>query len=287
MFLRLKFRNAKLFRTNRKTKDKCFILSDYNKKKFDSVKRSEFKEYIEPITKYQISNMLHILLGERPVPKNRPVPYSTFSYIDEIANNSFIKINCIKRFNKTQNMFVTYAEGINEKRSLWNSWNPSSYPHTWRTIYLLLNNKKLNPGLYETVRNEMSKVVGYTITNEPFHVVLDDLRKHNLDELFNFLINNSLTKIKDYILNNTPVTAYGGRVSITNNKGLTSFESYSGELLIPVDSNLLKRFNFSNGSATLLDGGYVYIDGVLEDYEINIDYFDEFKKISEISTELK
>jgi len=288
MFLRLKFRNAKLFRRHAKSKDKSFQLIDYPKLDYKSLNRNALKEYVEPITKYQISNMLHVLLGERPVPKNRPVPYSTLNYIDELASNSFIKLCDIKRYNKTQKKWVTYNEGINDKRALYDSWPKKPYEYTWRTIYLRCNNKELNPNRFEEVQAEFSKVIGYDVSKKKFRKVVKDIRKidrSRLERLFKFLKKEKMTSIWKHIIDDAPITTYDGRVSITINKGMTNFQNYYGEILIPLDEQLIHKFKQSSGSATLLDGGYVYIDGILEDNEINLEYFDEFKKIGEISTE--
>lgn len=290
MYLRLKFRNAKLFRTNRMTKDKNFELVDYEKNKYKGVSRSEITQYKEPITKYQISNMLHVLLGERPVPKNRNVPYQRLKYIDDLADRSFLNLKTTKRYSKNSGGYITYPEGINDKRALWNSWNPSSYTHTWRTLYLYCNNKKINPGLYETVISEIEKAIGNKIGNETFYEVVELIRKINSQKMnvfFKFLKESKLSKIKDYIEKGKKanMTAYGGRVSITNNKSLSSFEGYSGEILVPVDEEICNKFNSSSGSATILDGGYVYIDKVLQDEEISLEYFeDNFKEVKSIPT---
>jgi hypothetical protein len=72
-FIKFSIKNAKLFPKNEKTKD--FVRVGVNKDKLiftgesrTNIKNSSFKE---TITVHQISNVLHVLIGEKPVPSFR------------------------------------------------------------------------------------------------------------------------------------------------------------------------------------------------------------------------
>jgi len=63
-YLMLDFKNASLIRCHKGTKDKIIDpVGDQYK-----TDRSVDMEFVEPITVQQISNMLHVLFGERPKP---------------------------------------------------------------------------------------------------------------------------------------------------------------------------------------------------------------------------
>ena len=79
-YIKLSFRDAKLFPKNIKTKDFTSDLSVASKNRLvlSRSKRCEGvnNNFKEPITVHQISNMLHTLIGERPVPSFRKVFYN-------------------------------------------------------------------------------------------------------------------------------------------------------------------------------------------------------------------
>jgi hypothetical protein len=85
-FLFLEFKNAGFFKKHKRTKDKIFDLSSTRNRKDE-------EEFEEPITYFQVSNILHVLFGERPVPSIRESLYSRNEYLVQKSLNSYIKIN--------------------------------------------------------------------------------------------------------------------------------------------------------------------------------------------------
>ena len=88
-FLILKFRNAGLFRKHFNTKDKIWDIDG-------SRDRKDEPEFVEPITVHQVSNMLHVLFGERPKSTVRKSAYDRLEYYFDKASDSYIKITTMK-----------------------------------------------------------------------------------------------------------------------------------------------------------------------------------------------
>ena len=92
-YLILEFNNAGFFINHRGTKDKIYDIDG-------SRKRSNQDNFEEPIHVNHISNMIHVLFGERPAPSNRFTFYGRVDYLFEKAQNSFIKIETYLFYNQ-------------------------------------------------------------------------------------------------------------------------------------------------------------------------------------------
>jgi hypothetical protein len=154
----------------------------------------------------------------------------------------------------------------------------------------LCNNLIIKTGLYEKVIEKIEEVIDSKIGDKTFLETVAEMKKADasvLNIFYDFLKSKPirLTKIKEYIEVGTPLTQTYGRVTITNTKSITQFESYSGVILVPMDEKLYRKFQESSRAATILDGGYVYVDKVLQENEVYMDYIEEFRKVGEISNE--
>ena len=126
-YLELHFRDAGLFRKHEDCRDIMFNMAGREKRK-------SVTEFIEPITVHQISNMLHVLFGERPKPINRETEYNKIDYIFEKALASYLLIETYKTPNGEY-----YKETIQTKKSVHNAWNTVSYMN-WQRVKRLLGN---------------------------------------------------------------------------------------------------------------------------------------------------
>jgi len=86
-FMVLKFKDAVLFRNHKDTKDKLFL----GNKDAGEIRKGlpQFESYL---THHQISNVLHVLFNERPVPFFGACVYQKQDRLIEKAKNSFLKI---------------------------------------------------------------------------------------------------------------------------------------------------------------------------------------------------
>ena len=275
-YLILGFRNAKLFR-NKKTTDRIFDILGTRERKNEPF-------FLEPITRLQVSNMLHEFLGERPVSSIRTSLYDRVGYIDEIADNSYLKITTCKTFNKSKNEFQFINEFMQTKKALWNSHSDYtadsiSWPNVKRYF--------CNDELFEMFKKEIEVVIGKGKIKLPFYDVLLELNKvyHNahvkIESLTKFLRDNKKVGMVK-LIETMKVTEFNKTksVSITVTNGVESINILSGEILVPVDENLLDKIRKGKGSATILDGGLVYIKGVANSEDLSSDGFDRVGNIS-------
>jgi hypothetical protein len=84
-------------------------------------------------------------------------------------------------------------------------------------------------------------------------------------------------------------TAFNGKVGKTVNSSIHICNTLDGEILIPVNDKDIERLReYSSGSCTILDGGLVEIDRVLDESSIRTrDLEDKYKKVSELSIEME
>jgi len=284
-YLVLRFENAGLFTTNRNTKDYVFKSRKNGVHKRVDDQNFNFQE---PITIYQISNLIHVLFGERPVPTFRDVFYKPLDYYYNKAGESFIKIDNYKKYNKNKNIHEYTNEIVQTKKALWNSYS-KIVDINWFIIkkYLKKNN---SDDILEYFISESNRIFNIDVRK----ISSEDLRKLYLlddskdkDNLIEYLNNNSKTAVSNYIskskFDKSEITRnYLNNTIRTNNNGIDNVSYLNGSIYIPInDEDIQKLSKSSSGVCTLLDGGLVYIDSIKEEYEINnIDLI----KVNNIST---
>jgi hypothetical protein len=284
-YLKFSFENAKLFPKNEKTKD--FVTNvDVTKKGKLVLSRSSRAErkngnFKEPITMFQISNMLHTLVGERPKSSFRESFYSMDNNILELAKNSFLKISSPKttKIVKGEEIETFYKEFTKVNKSANNSW--SKYKNIeWFKV------KKLLGEYFEEFINMINEALGYNVLDKPFENLLNAYSVYGskLDETINFLVSNKKKPIVNFLKKENP-----DRSEITKSTalletltaGIDSAYFLDGEILVPYDEKFVNRM--IKNSTNILDGGYVKLDGVF--YEDELYGLDAFNLVSEISIE--
>lgn len=271
-YLILKFEDSGLFRTTYDTKDKVFCVTEKGGKD-----RREVPQFVEPIVVNHISNMIHVLFGERPKSTNRYSPYDIIQYYYDKALNSYLKINTY-----VDNKGRFPSETVLVNKSVFNSWQKTSYMN-WNRVYKLLEDE-----IYEDFTKTLSEILGFNVTSKSFNEVKTIILNTN---------DGRLVKLFDKMksLNKTPVysSIYGTgnalsdinknkRTMLTVNYGPHKVSRLDGEIIIPVNDEDIEKLKLNKGCATLLDGGVVYIDSIKNANVINID---GFRKVSEISLE--
>ncbi len=294
-YLVLDFQGAKLY-SNYKTKD--FINSPwlYNGK----AKRQEKLMFKEKITVFQISNVIHVLFGERPVPSLRPVLYQRNEKLFQKANQSFLKI---------LNDNLAFNEIGQSKKSHYGSWNTTVYL-SWDKI------KDLSEDNFNLLIDTLSKFLNINCLRFSFNEIVDKLRellnaenekrKSNKDwlkeelvekfdgtpedikditNLFKFFKSIGLSSIKDYVVGGTDIASINKnkRTFLTVLSGVAEYQTLNGQILVPVtDEEIEYLKKYSKGHATILDGGIVQISKIIDGSELS----DEgFTKVENISTE--
>lgn len=268
-YLILGFKNAGLFRKHRNTKDKMFDMGERKERKDEP----EFKE---PITVHQISNMLHVLFGERPKPINRVTLYPNVPYLFEKAQNSYIRIDSYKN---DKGKF--HSETIQTKKSVGNAWNTQTYLSWERT------RKLLGDELFDMFVKTIKEVYGFDIDTplEKVKPIILDNPDGRVDAMFKLMKENKKKPIYDAIYGDSATSSsinMNPNTQLTVLTGLDSIIRLSGEIVVPVTDEDLKKIGENKGCATLLDGGLVYIKGKKSSNIINVD---DFVPVHEISLE--
>jgi hypothetical protein len=284
-YIKLSFKNAKLFPKNVKTKDFTRILSLNSKDNlyFSRCSRGllEMASFKESITVHQISNMLHTLIGERPVPSFRKTFYNRNETIFELANKSYLKIDSPKTTKtRKDEVFETYIDEFTKtNKSASDSWTkPSSIQ--WFKI------KKYMGVNYDEFIEIINSSLGYDVTKKPFETLLNSYSKEGvkLDIVINFLLDKKKTPIVNFltkeIADRSEITK-NGLLGETIISGIDNVYNISGEILVPYEQGFVDKLR--KNTTNILDGGFVKIEGVFYEYELNDT--DEFILVSEISDE--
>ncbi len=267
-FLILEFRNAGLFRKHRNTKDKMFDI--YGRKE-----RKDETEFIEPITVHQISNMLHVLFGERPKPINRDTVYNNITYLYNKALESYLRIDTYK---DSKGKFQ--SETIQTKKSIGNAWSTQSFVY-WKRV-----NNLLGDDLYKIFIDTISDTYKIDVTKTSFNKVKSLILTHpdkRIDDLFDLLKRNNKKPIFDSVYGEgTEPTSINknNKTQLTVLTGLDKIIRLSGQIIVPVSSEDIEKIKNNKGCATILDNGLVYIKAIKSGNVITIDGFTPVKEIS-------
>lgn len=271
--LKISFKNAKLFPFNRNGKD---FVSDQNIRS----KRNEQLMFKEPITVYQISNMLHKMMGERPVPSFRYVGYKQQNDIFELAQNSYLKINSVRQFNKNKKRDEFVKELTQVKKSVNNGWNKVPVVF-WGKVKTMMDEN------FNEFIDKFSKLMGCDVLIKPFMSFKNcGVNNENFNELILWLKSIGKTPISNFISKEnfdlSEITK-NGTIGETTVRGIASTNSLSGIIYVPVNNEQLKRFIFN--TVTILDGGLATIENVYYQEDLSYDELDDFRLVSEITNE--
>lgn len=286
-YLILNFSDAKLFRRINKDnknygcKDYCFNPGgSYNK-------RDENFSFIEPITVHQISNMIHVLFNERPVPSLRYCAYDRNEYYFDKALNSYLKIDTPKISNDNSNY---YSETTQVRKAVWNSWNPAITPN-WELVRLYIDSKEKFDSFIDKV-NLLLNIDSLSLSFLEVIGKIDKLQKNDRLSLYNHITNlkeiSGLIYCLGFYKDNefeepkySSITAKLNRSARTINFGVEKVVMLSGQIIVPVSDDDIIKLRKSKGCATILDGGLVYIDSVKNENNVDVTDFIPVKEISD------
>lgn len=277
-YIVIKFDNARLFKNHRKTKDFTSELS-FNRKGNASLQRKKRsnKNFIEPITVHQISNMLHTLVGERPVPSFREVFYKRNEDIFNLANSSLLKIDSPNRKTKETEDFISEKTHINKSAN--NSWAKPRKTH-WYNIMRFMGD-----GFYEFIEIINSEI-GYNVLEKDFHSLkLYDPAKSKLPKTIEFLKKNKKTPIIHFLTSEKGGDVWkitmSNSIGLVVSRGIDDVYVLSGEILVPYEREFANKL--IKNSTNILDGGIAKIVDIKRGYQINME---GFRRVKDISVEL-
>jgi hypothetical protein len=270
-YLILEFKNAGLFRKDKHTKDISFNHGE-------KVARTNIQEYVEPITVQHISNMLHVLFGQRPVPMNRYVFYNKNSYLYEKAEQSYLNITSLR---DKKNNFI--SETIQLNKAVYNAWNPVSYMN-WERVEKLLEKELFEDFIRQM--NDILKINCLSITFNSFKKMLLESKNDDIDKVFLELNQKGKKPLFDSIYGKDRELANinrNKRTLLTVVRGVDTIYRLNGEIIVPVSDEDIETIRKGKGFSKLLDGGLVCIKKVVNENRLELN--DDYLLVKDISLE--
>lgn len=283
-YIRIVFNNAKLFPKNENTKDIVTNLEvlkngklkhSYHKRAFETL--TSFKE---PITVHQVSNMLHTLVGERPVPSFRETFYKPDEYIFNLALNSFLRIDTpkVKQYLNGVEVETFILENTKINKASWNSWSKPNKLN-WFII------EKYMDEYYQEFIEKMSSILRYNVKEKRFEdffsIAIGD---NDFDDLLNWLVTINKTPIINFLtkekFDRSEITK-NKRITHTVTSGVDLVHFLDGEILVPYDEFFVQKI--IKPATNILDGGLCKIVGIY--YADELENTNNFTLVSEISDE--
>lgn len=327
-YLVLKISNAKLFRQNKvgenikdvviengKFSTRTKIIRGNKAKKIPSIYNTKY--FVEPITEYQINNMLQVLIGDRPIPTFRNVIYTNNQGLKKISQNSYLKLDEDNVYYTKKGERRIRKEIISTQKAHWNSTSAESNVNynslfnyleqedyntfmdfclkilelssidEMKNRYTLLNLIKEIRKIYFSKstparRNELENIkYAREIPNKngEFEIMFDNFLKMNRKQLFNILNNNDFDKNFKSLISG--INTSKNRMNTPRGIGMT--EVYNGTILVPITDTYLEMIRNGTGHSTILDGGRVEIINILNKKDIN---FNGFVKVGDIDNKI-
>jgi hypothetical protein len=277
------FKNAGVFSHPQYSTDRSYIGNEGYKR--DGVKhirpslKNDGSKYppLATLDTRHVSNMLHVLAGERPVPSLVPTIIKKNEDIYKIAKESYVKINLEAEEKKTV------------RKAIPTSFNPSKSPMflNGKTVQVrggLLYHERIRQSLGDIIYESFLAVVK-EVGGDPKNLTgvgcIELLNKNNREfsvkKFYEQCRDNHMTSFYNLIApnGNTASTHFESSAScklnmLLVNSGVESIRKYSGEILCPVPENLLHLFRRGSGFARILEGGFCKITRVDDWYECNI-----------------
>ena len=252
-----------------------------------------------PIPHTLLSNVLHVLAGEIPVPTKRKSLLKRIPIFDEIAKNSFIRYYTPPIY-YDKNGYLEGAELFNTHKWHWNGTRPIS------TTFILHDESiKIVSGWYNwdyfrrAVKNKDNRKIILDFIESIIHVNPYSLTlKETVTELSKYWGTPEFeVSVQEFLSNNKNVctsswydvffnieskssnTGPKSSTPLTVCSGVAKIKYLSGEIICPIeDESICNAIIRGFGIATLLEQGIVYVVG-LEKYHPYGDFNEEWTQI--------
>ena len=305
----LRFENARIFPQCRNTPKNWVFSADEGKYVHKEVGAENFDN---PITVNIVANVMRALTGDIPVPTLKPNDIGKNPIFEELATNAFVRYDTQRMDEKGRPMF---SECMNTNKShvgnshstitqefkLSNGTTYIAQGHfDWHAFDQTFSND--NPINAKSLLNFISDIIGVDdVRKFTFREVVYQLSKYwHTDDLeakvkkffdINYT-NNAITVSWMYILfgcvwvkgiiSREKLTAcnrgYNGKTPLLCTKGITSVMYINGDICCPITDEMVNKISENMGTATILDGGLVYIT--------EIEIFDEYRLFYEGFTKI-
>lgn len=290
-YIKISFKSAKLFIEKKVGTDFVSDISTYFSKENYMQRGTDNTILINvndilnvPIGFEQVSNMLHVLLGVRPVPSKRATIHKRLDIIDNIVKESWIRIdNQYYTINKNQDkkLITEFIQGkkipknSNAKGVSFLTKNGDKIDGyiTWGKLFQSFyyhDNEKYNRilTLFKELYGNDNFQKDYSLIDFLLFLSEDENKRHILS---NFFKENNLTPLA-YIVshefdkagsfNNADKKQKGYNLGkLQNNKSVKTIVTFDGEIVFKMNKELTDIIINGTRNATLLDGGHAkYIE---------------------------
>jgi hypothetical protein len=279
----IKFKGAGLFDNLKYSKDKACDTEGMHE-------RRNFRHIDVPVgtlSVRHISNLLHVLCGERPSPSLRKSFIKPLTRITGLAQKACVRVTSVVNRDK----YLPEAKTI--RKAIENSWQTATHD-----IFLNGKRQPLKGLIYwERLRaylgNELSdkfkalaeKLLGRECLSLSLEAIIERLNAEHKEGIKPFLCEltaNRRTAFAQLLSGDTATAAFNqvtnDLVRITVPKGKENICRIDGEIFLPVEPAEMELLRKGTGVATFLEGGYAYIASVEDDYNDNL-VFDTVKPV--------
>jgi len=281
--LMIKFVNAGIFPETRRSSDKMYDLRGVK------IKRKDAPVIEIPPGKFDwrhVSNVLHVLMGERPVPTIRKTLLKPDLAIQEAAKQARVHIETPvdERGYKTKEMMTA-------RKTVKDAWQTSKIAYFlggkpvqikggllyWARLERLLGTALLHDFII-TVQEitGQSNVTKHLSAHRAIEILHDNYDQPQVRTFCEKCLKAKRTTFVNVINpegNKDSITFHSDERNKLNilmvNSGPENIVKLSGTIFIPVNEDLISRLSKGCGTATLLEGGLAYIDGI-EDWSENL-----------------
>lgn len=266
----VKFKNARIFSYPRYSSDK--MISGRTKIKRRFAPRINIPD--GTLDFRHVSNLLHVLAGERPVPTLRKSCMQKDQQICDLARESLVKVDEISR-DETKTVRKAVKDSWNTV-TLWYHLNGKNVRIKGGLIYHDRLRRYLGNDLYERLLYVLKDVSGCSDPRCDFsaHEAIEYLNAHNHDQRVVSLISQCRIRQRSAIANLLEPNGNIASIDIHQgtgcklntlvvNSGVEKVRTIFGTIYVPIESEaMIERFRRGGGVATLLEGGFAYIEGV-------------------------
>lgn len=293
-YLVLKFENAGLVYG----RGKHFVKSDYGNKGHNE--KSEGHDIVTPIPYTLLSNVLHKLCGEIPVPSKRPTFLKRLEIFDNIAKNSYIKYD-IKPLAKKSGYGYDNAEVFRTAKYAFDSHqnaNTKFVLHDGSTIiykgyysWAYLEKTCENKANFDLVCDFLSDAIGEDCRKYTFEQMITKLSNYWNSDAFKakaetfFKECKFLSKPWVNLFTNNPKcssnTKYSSKTPLLYTSGVSNIIYLRGEIVCPIDNDeVIQAIKENSGTATILEHGLIYVKGLKKCTHL-MNFEDDYEKIFE------
>lgn len=305
----LRFENARLFPQNRKTPKNWVFSQKEGKYVHDTVGAENFNN---PITVNIVANVMRALTGDIPVPTLKPNDIGKNPVFEELAANAFVRYNAERAdengrpmFTETLNINKSHVRDSHSKKTQeLELFDGSVYVakgnYDWYAFDQTFSND--NPINKESLLAFISETIGVENVRElTFGEVVYRLSEHWHTEAFGSKVKaffdkkyttNAINDPWSYMLFGCTYSggvisrdvpkgsngSYQGRTPLLYTRGIAPVMYINGDIYCPVTDEIIDCLVDNAGTATILDGGLVYVIEI-ENLDEEDLFYDGYTKI--------